>query len=54
MKDEEVDIVSTTVNIKAPNINLGEGGKPIARLGDEVTVGSSTGTITGSGTATSI
>jgi hypothetical protein len=54
MKDEEVDVVSTTVNIKATNINLGDGGAPIARVGDQVTVGASTGTITTGGTATSI
>jgi|GEM_PF-4590580 len=54
LKDSEIDVVSTTVNIKATNINLGEGGQPIARLGDTVNVAGVNGTITSSGTATSI
>ncbi len=42
-----VNINTTTANIVAESVNLGgEGGRGIARLGDEVTVGSSKGTIT--------
>lgn len=37
---------ATTVDITAAAINLGASGKAVARLGDQVTVGDSTGTIT--------
>jgi len=50
----ELNIKATKVNIDAVETNLGVGGAKIARLGDEVTVGSDTGTITGSGDNTSI
>ena len=43
-------------NIKSAQVNLGEGGKRIARIGDSVAVDgkSHVGTITGGGTNTSI
>lgn len=46
--------VNGDVNVDATKVNLGVGGAKIARLGDEVTVGSSTGTITSAGENTSI
>jgi len=50
----ELNIKATKVNIDADETNLGVGGAKIARLGDEVTVNSDIGTITGSGDNTSI
>jgi len=47
-------IVNGNVNIDATKINLGIGGAKIARLGDQVTVDGSTGTITSAGENTSI
>ena len=41
---------SGTVNVDANKINLGTGGKPIARLGDQVQIGTATGTITSAST----
>jgi len=60
--DGNLDITATTacninvrtVNINAEIINLGEDGQPIARLGDQVTVGGQVGTITSAGVNTSI
>jgi phage gp45-like len=49
-----MDAGSGTVDIGAGQVNLGSGGAKIARLGDQVTVGGSTGTITSAGTNTSI
>lgn len=54
MKDGVIDVTSTTVNIKATSVNLGVGGQPIARLGDQVKIGTSVGTIISSGTNTSL
>jgi len=51
---EEINIKAKKVNIDADETNLGVGGAKIARLGDEVTVNSDIGTITGSGDNTSI
>lgn len=52
---DKIDItVNGEVDIDAAKINLGSGGARIARLGDEVTVGSNTGTITGAGVNTSL
>jgi len=36
--DESVEIVGGVVNVKADEVNLGEGGEPIGRVGDEVQV----------------
>jgi len=47
-------ITNNNVNIKAAQVNLGDSGAKIARLGDEVTVGGDTGTITSAGNNTSI
>lgn len=52
--DDDVTIKCDTFNVEASTTNLGTGGNQIARLGDQVTVGGSTGTITGAGTNTSI
>ena len=57
-----VDVSAANVNVSASVTNLGVGGQPIARLGDEVTVevtsgssaGTYTGTITSAGANTSI
>jgi hypothetical protein len=46
--------VTTTTYTVNGQVNLGSGGAKIARLGDQVTIGSNTGTITGSGNNTSI
>ncbi len=46
--------VTGDVNVDAQQVNLGVGGEPIARLGDQVTVAGNTGTITSAGTNTSI
>lgn len=61
MKDGEIDVTTTTVNVNATTVNvnatntsLGTGGQPIARLGDQVTVGGNVGTITSAGINTSI
>lgn len=50
----DIDFKCDNFNIDATQVNLGEGGNKIARLGDEVTVGTDTGTITSSGNNTSI
>jgi hypothetical protein len=51
----DVDLTTSgNVNVDATQVNLGTGGQPIARLGDAVTIGTSTGTITSAGTNTSI
>ena len=45
--DNTINITADIVNVTASEVNLGgEGGAGVARLGDEVTVGSSKGTIT--------
>jgi len=49
----DIDFKCDNFNIDATQVNLGQGGNKIARLGDEVTVGTETGTITGSGNNTS-
>jgi len=50
----KVDLKSTgDVDIDAPQVNLGIGGLPIARLGDEVLVEGVLGTITSAGNNTS-
>ena len=48
------EIKASSVNIKSPIVNLGEGGQPIARLGDEVTVAGVKGLITKAGVNTSL
>lgn len=50
----DVDLKANEVKIDATKVDLGVGGQKIARLGDQVTVGASTGTITSAGTNTSI
>jgi hypothetical protein len=60
--DKATITATTSVDVLSPVTNLGEGGEKIARLGDEVTItipsgssaGTYTGTITSSGTNTSI
>lgn len=60
--EDEVEINATTLNTNTAQVNLGSGGQPIARLGDQITVtipsgssaGTYTGTITSSGVNTSI
>lgn len=41
-----INVNANTANINATNTNLGSGGPAIARLGDQVTIGTSSGTIT--------
>jgi len=50
----DAELNANNVNVNATKVNLGSGGARIARLGDQVTVGASTGTITSAGTNTSI
>lgn len=50
----DVTINCNTAQINASETHLGSGGQPIARVGDQVTVGSDVGTITSGGTNTSI
>ena len=50
----DVNLKANTVNVNASKTNLGSGGPAIARVGDAVRVGNSTGTIISGGTNTSI
>ena len=51
---KNANIKAKTVKVAADKIELGTGGKQIARVGDSVRVGNSTGTIISGGTNTSI
>lgn len=50
----DVNLKCTNCKIDATKVDLGVGGAKIARLGDQVTVGPATGTITTAGNNTSI